>query len=64
MGALCWGDVGLYLSTPSPGLGGAAVGAAGTPEQKERFLARFKGDKPTWGRHGDARPTLPSLPVR
>jgi acyl-CoA dehydrogenase len=39
---LCWGDVGLYLSIPNPGLGGAAVAAAGTPEQKERFLARFK----------------------
>src|SRR5262249_17393692 len=46
---LCWGDVGLYLSIPNPGLGGAAVAAAGTPEQKERFLARFKGEKPTWG---------------
>ena len=46
---LCWGDVGLYLSIPNPGLGGAAVAAAGTAEQKERFLARFKGEKPTWG---------------
>src|SRR5262249_56035696 len=46
---LCWGDVGLYLSIPNPGLGGAAVAAAGTAEQKERFLSRFKGDKPTWG---------------
>ena len=46
---LCWGDVGLYLSIPNPGLGGAAVAAAGTPEQRERFLARFKGEKPTWG---------------
>ncbi len=39
---LCWGDAGLYLSTPNSGLGGAAVMAAGTPEQKERFLKRFK----------------------
>ncbi len=45
---LSWGDAGLYLSIPGPGLGGAAVMAAGTPEQKQRFLSRFKGDKPKW----------------
>jgi acyl-CoA dehydrogenase len=45
---LAWGDCGMYLSTPMPLLGGAAVGAAGTPEQKERFLARFKEGKPKW----------------
>ena len=46
---LSWGDVGLYLSIPHPGLGGAAVAAAGTPEQKERFLARFRDGEPKWG---------------
>lgn len=46
---LCWGDAGLYLSIPNAGLGGAAVMAAGTPEQKERFLARFREGKPKWG---------------
>ncbi len=46
---LCWGDCGLYLSIPNPGLGGAAVAAAGTPEQKERFLARFREGEPKWG---------------
>ncbi|MEB2283354.1 MAG: acyl-CoA dehydrogenase [Polyangiaceae bacterium UTPRO1] len=45
---LSWGDAGLYLAMAGPGLGGAAVMAAGTPEQKERFLSRFKGDKPVW----------------
>lgn len=45
---LSWGDAGLYLAMPGPGLGGAAVMAAGTPEQKERFLSRFKGEKPVW----------------
>jgi acyl-CoA dehydrogenase len=45
---LSWGDAGLYLSFPNSGLGGAAVAAAGTPEQKERFLARFSGGKPKW----------------
>jgi acyl-CoA dehydrogenase len=45
---LSWGDAGLYLSTPGPGLGGAAVAATGTPEQKARFLSRFRGGKPKW----------------
>src|SRR5690242_7282342 len=45
---LSWGDAGLYLSIPGPGLGGAAVMAVGTPDQKQRFLSRFKGDKPVW----------------
>lgn len=45
---LSWGDAGLYLSIPNPGLGGAAVAAAGTPEQKKRFLARFGEGDPKW----------------
>ena len=46
---LYWGDAGLYLSIPNAGLGGAAVLAAGTPEQKERFLSRFQSGDPKWG---------------
>jgi acyl-CoA dehydrogenase len=46
---LSWGDVGMYLCTPGGGLGAAAVEAAGTPEQKELFLARFRGEKPAFG---------------
>jgi acyl-CoA dehydrogenase len=46
---LAWGDVGMYLVTPGGGLGAAAVQAAGTPEQKARFLARFSEEKPTLG---------------
>lgn len=45
---LSWGDVGLWLCTPGGGLGAAAVNATGTPEQKERFLARFGGDQPVF----------------
>jgi acyl-CoA dehydrogenase len=45
---LSWGDAGLYLSIPNPGLGGAAVAAAGTPEQRKRFLARFAEGAPKW----------------
>ena len=43
---LSWGDVGMYLVTPGGGLGAAAVEATGTPEQKQKFLARFKEEKP------------------
>jgi acyl-CoA dehydrogenase len=47
---LCWGDAGLYLRIPSAALGGSAVAAAGTSEQKERFLGPFRGDgTPAWG---------------
>lgn len=46
--ALAWGDVGFYLVTPGGGLGAAAVQAAGTPEQRAKFLARFAGEKPTF----------------
>jgi acyl-CoA dehydrogenase len=45
---LSWGDVGMYLVTPGGGLGAAAVEATGTPEQKAKFLARFRGEKPTF----------------
>src|SRR5512141_144160 len=46
---LSWGDVGMYLITPGGGLGAAAVQAAGTPDQKAKFLARFSAEKPTLG---------------
>lgn len=46
---LAYGDVGMYLTTPGGALGGAAVAAAGTSEQKKRFLARFNEGEPKWG---------------
>jgi acyl-CoA dehydrogenase len=46
--ALSWGDAGLYLSTPGGGLGGAAVEAIGTADQKVRFLKRFREGEPKW----------------
>lgn len=46
---LSWGDVGMYLITPGGGLGAAAVQAAGTPEQRAKFLSRFSEEKPTVG---------------
>jgi acyl-CoA dehydrogenase len=45
---LSWGDAGIYLCTPGGMLGSAAVAAAGTSEQKKRFLARFMGDEPVF----------------
>ena len=45
---LSWGDAGMYLCTPGGGLGAAAVEATGTPEQKQRFLARFAEKKPAF----------------
>jgi acyl-CoA dehydrogenase len=45
---LSWGDVGMYLVTPGGGLGAAAVEAAASPEQKQKFLARFGEEKPTF----------------
>jgi acyl-CoA dehydrogenase len=48
---LCWGDAGLYLRTPFAGLGGSAVAATGTAEQKQRYLAVFSdaNAQPAWG---------------
>jgi acyl-CoA dehydrogenase len=46
---LSYGDAGIYLCTPGGALGGAAVAAAGTPEQQQRFLTRFTSGEPKWG---------------
>jgi len=44
-----WGDAGLHLCNPGPRLGGAAINAVGTPEQKRRFFERFTEGEPKWG---------------
>lgn len=47
---LSWGDAGIYLCLPSAALGGSAIEAVGTSEQKIRLLTRFaEGDKPVFG---------------
>jgi acyl-CoA dehydrogenase len=46
---LCWGDAGLFLCIPGPGLGGAAIFASGTKEQLTRFLGQFNEGGPKWG---------------
>jgi acyl-CoA dehydrogenase len=38
---LAWGDAGLLLCIPGPGLGGPPVRSSGTPEQRERFFKVF-----------------------
>ena len=45
---LSWGDAGIYLCGPGAGLGGAAIEATGTPEQKQRFLTRYQEGPPKW----------------
>jgi acyl-CoA dehydrogenase len=45
---LSWGDAGIYLCGPGAGLGGAAIEATGTKEQKQRFLSRYREGKPKW----------------
>ena len=58
---LCWGDAGLYLRMPTPALGGSAVGAAGTPEQKEKFMKNFStSPHPIWGAMAITEPSAGS----
>ena len=45
---MSWGDAGLYLLRPGSGLGTAAILAAGTKEQKQRLLGRFRDGQPRW----------------
>ncbi len=45
---LSWGDAGIYLCTPGGMLGSATIAAAGTQEQKERFLSRFSSKEPVF----------------
>ena len=47
--AMSWGDAGIYLCGPGGGLGGEAIRAVGTLEQKRRFLKRFTEGEPKWG---------------
>ena len=60
---LAWGDGGLLLCLPGPGLGGPPVLGSGTPEQKKRFFGMFR-DIDTgplqWGAYGLTEPNAGS----
>ena len=47
--ALSWGDAAFYLCIPGGQLGGEAIKAIGTIEQKRRFMKRFSEGDPKWG---------------
>lgn len=51
-----WGDAGVTLSRPGPGLGGPPVRITGTPEQQERFLGPFEDDELRWGAYALTEP--------
>ncbi len=62
---LAWGDGGLLLCLPGPGLGGPPVRGSGTPEQKKRFFGMFEDLETAhaplkWGAYGLTEPNAGS----
>jgi acyl-CoA dehydrogenase len=55
---MAWGDAGLLLCLPGPGLGAPPVRATGTAAQKERFFSIFKdmSQKLEWGAYALTEP--------
>ncbi len=54
---MSWGDAGVLLCFPGPGLGGPPVRATGTPEQKERFFSIFRDlEVLKWGAYALTEP--------
>jgi acyl-CoA dehydrogenase len=55
---MAWGDAGLMLCIPGPGLGGPPVRASGTPEQKQRFFSIFQdmSQELRWGAYALTEP--------
>jgi acyl-CoA dehydrogenase len=55
---MAWGDAGLLLCLPGPGLGAPPVRSTGTPEQKERFFGIFKdmSSELRWGAYALTEP--------
>ncbi len=46
---IAYGSAALMLSFPGPGLAGAAIAAAGTPEQRSKWLARYADGEVRFG---------------
>jgi acyl-CoA dehydrogenase len=46
---LAYGAASILLSLPGPGLGGAAINASGTQEQKEKWLSRYDDEEVRFG---------------
>jgi len=58
---MAYWDRAVSSSSPGPGLGEGPVLGMGTPEQQERFLARFvEPDRPRWGAFAMTEPSAGS----
>jgi acyl-CoA dehydrogenase len=53
---IAWGDVGVLLNLPGPGLGGPPVQFMATPEQKQRFFKVFSEPGLHYGAYGLTEP--------
>ncbi len=54
---MAFGDPGVILTFPGPGLGGPPVALTGTPEQKKRFFSIFRDpERPRWGAYATTEP--------
>ncbi|HEX2570231.1 MAG TPA: acyl-CoA dehydrogenase family protein [Polyangia bacterium] len=53
---MAWGDVGVVMNLPGPGLGGPPLEFMGTPEQKKRFFSVFKKPGLHYGAYGLTEP--------
>jgi len=51
-----WGDAGVIMNFPGPGLGGPPIRFMGTKEQKERFFGIFKPGTIKYGAYGLTEP--------
>ncbi len=54
---MAWGDPGVILTFPGPGLGGPPLQFTGTPEQQKKYFGIFGKDQPPrWGAYGLTEP--------